>query len=59
VNSYTWPDTKSDPSSAVTASHSLELRSSPRFTAETASTIVNELINSTKLDADVNGMSHS
>ena len=38
-------------------SHSLVLRSSPRVAAETASTIVSELISSTKLDTDVNGMS--
>ena len=38
-------------------SQSFVLRMSPRATDDTASTIVSELISSTKLDTDVNGMS--
>ncbi len=41
----------------MTQSHSLVLRTSSRAADDTASTIVSELISSTKLDTDVNGMS--
>ena len=45
------------PSSAVVDSHTRSRRSSPRWMAATASTMVSELISSTNELTEVNGMS--
>jgi hypothetical protein len=50
---------KIEPSTAVVASQIRLLRSSPRCSAESASTIVSELISSTKELTEVNGMSNT
>jgi hypothetical protein len=59
VNSYTCPPRKAIPSSAVASSQTLERPTSPRWIAESASTIVSELASSTNDETEVNGMSNT
>jgi hypothetical protein len=47
---------KLDPRIAVVVSQSRSRRSSARWAAETASTMVNELMSRTNVDTEVNGM---
>src|SRR4051794_16087630 len=59
VNSYTCRAMKVERSSAVVTSHRRRRWWSPRWMADSASTIVIELMSSTNDDTDVNGMSYS